>query len=189
VNYYFHHVRGSTMDAYVFIRGADGNSLSDLRARDDRRLRLIVELTGPEDAFVAIEGTGLRDVREAIVDSIRGVGLRDSDTSIAVKVPPPHDAETDSAIHLPTALRRWLPFRTVEAYARVRAERGRAKDVYDHVHELPGYLGHALVAGRSDLIVGMGGDDFDTVANELLDGLHDLDGVRSTETSFAFNEG
>lgn len=178
------------MDAYVFIRGADGSSLSNLRERDDRRLRLIVDLTGPEDAFVAIEADDLRDVRDAVVQSIRGVGLRDSDTSIAVKVPPPVDesAQAERAIHIPTALRRWFPFRRVEAYARVRAERGRAKHVYDHVHELDGYLGHALVAGRSDLIVAMGGDTFATVANDLLDGLHDMDGVRSTETSFTFND-
>jgi hypothetical protein len=71
----------------------------------------------------------------------------------------------------------------------VRVERGHARDVYDSVNELEGYLGHALVAGRSDLIVGMGGDDFETVSGNVLEGLQNLDHVLSTETSFAFNEG
>ena len=178
------------MDAYVFIRGAEAGSISELRKVGDPRLRFITDLTGPEDMFVAIEANGLRDVRDAVIQSIRGVGLRDSDTSIAVKVPPPvdQDAATLSA-HLPTALRRWFVQRQVEAYTRVRVERGHARDVYNSVNELDGYLGHALVAGRSDLIVGMGGDDFETVSGNVLEGLQNMDFVLSTQTSFAFNDG
>ena len=176
------------MDAYVFIRGADDGSLSALRERDDRRLRYITELTGPEDLFVAVEGAGLRDVRRAVIESIRGVGLRDSDTSIAVRVPPPVDEDAAAMPHVPTGIRRWFVQRHVESYSRVKTERGKAKAVYDHVHELDGYLGHALVAGRSDLIVALGGDDFETVSGTVLDGLNDMAFVVSTETSFGFTD-
>ena len=176
------------MDAYVFIRGADSEAVAALRDRDDGRLRYIAELTGPEDVFVAVEGTGLRDIRDAVTQSIRGVGLRDSDTSLAVKVPPPVEEDAARSFHLPTGIRRWIVARRVESYTRVRAARGHAKDVYDHVNELDGYLGHALVAGRSDLIVAMGGDDFESVAGGVLDGLHEMEFVNSTETSFAFND-
>ena len=61
--------------------------------------------------------------------------------------------------------------------------------MYDSVNELDGYLGHALVAGQSDLIVGMGGDDFETVSGHVLEGLQNMEFVLSTETSFAFNDG
>lgn len=177
------------MDAYVFIRGAEAGSIAELRKVGDPRLRFITDLTGPEDLFVAVEANGLRDVRDAVIQSIRGTGLRDSDTSIAVKVPAPVDQDAAATTaHLPTALRRWIVLRQVESYTRVHVERGHARDVYDNVHLLDGYLGHALVAGRSDLIVGMGGDDFETVAGNVLEGLQNMDHVLSTETSFAFND-
>jgi hypothetical protein len=177
------------MDAYVFIRGADAGSISGLRDGGDPRLRFITDLTGPEDVFVAIEAHDLRDVRDAVIGSIRGAGLHDSDTSIAVKVPPVVDKDTAAATtHLPMGVRRWFVSRPVEAYSRVRVVRGHARDVYDNVHLLDGYLGHALVAGRSDLIVGMGGDDFDTVSGNVLEGLQNMEFVRSTQTSFAFND-
>jgi hypothetical protein len=78
--------------------------------------------------------------------------------------------------------------RQVEAYVRVRAERGRARDVYDNVSAMDGYLGHALVAGQSDLIVGFGGDDFQSVADDVLSQINDYEGVASTVTSFAIND-
>jgi hypothetical protein len=178
------------MDAYVFIRGAESGSISELRKVGDPRLRFITDLTGPEDIFVAIEANGLRDVRDAVVGSIRGVGLRDSDTSIAVRVPPQVDEETALATpHLPMGVRRWFTSRQVEAYSRVRVQRGHAREVYETVNQLDGYLGHALVAGRSDLIVAMGGDDFETVSGAVLEGLQNSDWVLSTQTSFAFNDG
>jgi DNA-binding Lrp family transcriptional regulator len=107
---------------------------------------------------------------------------------VAVKVPPPVDEATlhDTSLRVPTALRRWIVQRQVEAYVRVRAERGRARDIYEAVSDLDGYLGHALVAGRCDLIVGFGGEDFQSVADEVLSQIHELDGVDSTVTSFAF---
>jgi len=176
------------MDAYVFVRGADGAAIEALRNRDDKRLRFIAELTGPEDLIVVVEANGLREVRAAVTQSVRGVGLHDSDTSIAVRVPPPADRDAASMPHVPMGVRRWIVARRVESYSRVRVEKGHAHRVYDHVHELDGYLGHALVAGRSDLIVAMGGDDFETVAGSVLEGLHAMDGVRSTETSFATND-
>ena len=179
------------MDAYVFIRGAEAGSISELRKTGDPRLRFITDLTGPEDIFVAIEANGLRAIRDAVVESIHGVGLHDSDTSIAVKVPPIVDKDSAAAttLHQPMGVRRWFTSRQVEAYSRVRVQRGHAREVYETVNQLDGYLGHALVAGRSDLIVGMGGDDFETVAGAVLEGLQNSDWVLSTETSFAFNDG
>jgi hypothetical protein len=176
------------MDAYVFIRGAGAGSISDLRELGDDRLRFITDLTGPEDVFVAIEANNLRDVRDAVVQSIHGIGLRDTDTSIAVKVPPLVE-ESAVLAHTPMGVRRWFISRQVEAYSRVRVQRGHAREVYETVNALDGYLGHALVAGRSDLIVGMGGDDFDTVTGAVLEGLQNSDWVISTETSFSFNDG
>jgi hypothetical protein len=35
----------------------------------------------------------------------------------------------------------------------------------------------------------MGGDDFETVAGSVLEGLQNMDWVVSTETSFAINDG
>ena len=179
------------MDAYVFIRGADRGDISALSDTGDDRLRFVTSLSGPYDAFVAIEGKGLREVQNAVFDRIRAAGLRDTDTALAVRVPPPVDETAraqDASIHLPTALRRWIIFRKVEAYVRIRVDKGRAQGIYDHLHELDGYLGHALVAGSCDLVVGMGGETFQEVADEVLGQIHSLDGVRSTVTSFAINE-
>jgi hypothetical protein len=175
------------MDAYVFIRGADASDIAGLRKSNDDRLRFVTALTGAYDGFVAIEANGLHDVQNAVFSSIRGAGLRDTDTSIAVRVPTAADAATASG-GVPTALRRWIVQRQVEAYVRVRAERGRARDVYNAVADLDGYLGHALVAGRCDLILGFGGDDLQAVADEVLTQIHELDGVDSTVTSFAIND-
>jgi hypothetical protein len=178
------------MDAYVFIRGADADDMSRLSETGDERLRFVTPLTGPYDGLVVIEGKGLRDVQNAVFDRIRrDAGLRDTDTSIAVRVPPPVDAAAgqDASMHVPTALRRWIVQRDVEAYARIRVERGHVVEVYEQVSELDGYLGHALVAGRCDLIVGMGGDTFQQVADDVLSQLHGLEGVGSTVTSFAIN--
>jgi hypothetical protein len=178
------------MDAYVFIRGAGAGAIGELQEQGDPRLRFMTDVLGPEDVFVAIEGTGLRDVRSAVVETIRGAGFRDTDTSIAVKVPPPVEEEAaSSTLHVPMGVRRWIVESQVESYSRVHVQRGHARDVYDTVHLLDGYLGHALVAGRSDLIVGMGGDDFETVAGSVLEGLQNMDWVVSTETSFAINDG
>lgn len=176
------------MDAYVFIRGADASDIAALRKSNDERLRFVTALTGAYDGFVAIEANGLHDVQNAVFSSIRGAGLRDTDTSIAVRVPPPVDEASSMGHHVPTALRRWFVQRQVEAYVRVRAERGRARQVYDAVSNLEGYLGHALVAGRCDLILGFGGDDLQTVADEVLTQIHEMDGVDSTVTSFAIND-
>lgn len=177
------------MDAYVFIRGADASDIAALRKSTDDRLRFVTALTGAYDGFVAIEANGLHDVQNAVFSSIRGAGLRDTDTSIAVRVPTAADAASATGGHVPTALRRWIVQREVEAYVRVRAERGRARDVYDAVADLDGYLGHALVAGRCDLILGFGGDNLQSVADDVLSQIHGLDGVDSTVTSFAINDG
>lgn len=180
------------MDAYVFIRGANRDDISGLSESGDDRLRFVTALSGPYDGLVVIEGKGLRDVENAVFDRIRhDAGLRDTDTSIAVRVPDPVDAAAgqDASLHVPTALRRWIVQRDVEAYVRIRVARGHAQEVYEQVSELDGYLGHALVAGRCDLIVGMGGDTFQQVADEVLGQLHGLDGVHSTVTSFAVNSG
>ena len=178
------------MDAYVFIRGAESGSISELRKVGDHGSGSSPTSRAPEDIFVAIEANGLRDVREAVIQSIRGTGLRDSDTSIAVKVPPTvdQDAATLSA-HLPTALRRWFTSRQVESYTRVRVERGHARDVYDSVNELDGYLGHALVAGRCRSHRGHGRRRLRDRLRQRAGGMQNLDHVLSTETSFAFNEG
>jgi hypothetical protein len=178
------------MDAYVFIRGADRAAIAELRKANDERLRFVTALTGAYDGFVAIEAAGLRQVQDTVLDRLRGVGLRETDTSIAVRVPPPVDEATLRAGggHVPTALRRWFVQRRIEAYVRIRARRGHARALYDSAHELDGYLGHALVAGSCDLLIGLGGDEFQAVADKVLTQVHEMEGVASSVTSFAIGD-
>jgi hypothetical protein len=176
------------VDAYVFVQGADRSEISGLKKLDDARLRFVTPLVGPYDAFVAIEANNLRDVEDAVFDRFRGAGLRRTDTAIAVRVPPPSERTSEDAVARPTALRRWFVQRQVEAYVRIRTKRGHAREVYDHIHEVEGYLGHALVAGTCDLIAGFGADDYQTVADQVLGHVQELDDVVSTVTSFAIND-
>jgi hypothetical protein len=173
------------MDAYVFVRNADRATINNLRSSKDRRIRFVTELTGPYDAFAAVEMDTLKDLESVMLESVRSAGAHDTDTSIAVRIPSP---ELEAAHAVPMGIRRWLVPRTVECYTRIRVERGRADEIFDRVVNLDGFLGVAIVAGRYDILLALGGDTFHEVNGILLAQLHAIDGIRSTVSSFASNE-
>jgi hypothetical protein len=173
------------MDAYVFVRNADRATVNNLRSSNDRRIRFVTELAGPYDAFAAVEMDNLKELEAVMLESVRSAGVHDSDTSIAVRLPSP---QLEAARGVPMGIRRWLVPRRVESYSRIRVERGKATQVFDHVSNLDGFLGVAMVAGRYDILLALGGSTFDEVNSLLVAQLHEVDGIRSTVTSFASNE-
>ena len=176
------------MDAYVFVRQADEDvigRLAQLSEEMAEEVRFVAPLAGPHDAFVALEAPSLKSIQRLVHRNLRGAGARDSDTSIVVMAP----QDIVSWPHLPLPLpRKWIIGHAVESLTRIRVEAGRAVDVLISLGGLEGALGAAIVAGEYDILFGMGGDSFADVAGRLLNQLQQVDGIRSTISSFMSNE-
>lgn len=176
------------MDAYIFVRQADEDviaSLRDLHAERPQEVRYVTDLAGPWDAFVAVEVATHQELRRTVLSDIRRAGARQTDTSIAVRIPLVPDAVT--GVPTPKGPRRWRA-RPVEAYVRVRTLPGMAHAVLNTVVDLHGFLGAAIVAGAYDILLGMGANTFGALADDLLDQLHQVDGIVATKSSFATND-
>lgn len=170
------------MDAYVFLSNADRSTIASLADSGDPRVRMVVELAGAYDALVVLEVADLKDLRSVMLDTVRGAGHADTDTAIAVS---PLQA---TMIHLPTAIRRWIIFKKVEAITRIHCQRGHVMDVFQAIQDIDGFLGASLVAGHYDIALGVGGDTYDEVSGVLLSQLQAIDGIVKTVSSFGTNE-
>ena len=170
------------MDAYVFMSNADRSTIASLADSSDPRIRFVTELAGAYDGFLALDVANVRDLRDVMLDTVRGAGHADTDTAIAVQ---PTGA---AAINQPTAIRRWIIFSPVEAYTRIHCQRGHVVDVFEAIQNIDGFLGASLVAGRYDIALGVGGDTYDEVSGVLLSQLQAIDGIVATVSSFASND-
>jgi hypothetical protein len=170
------------MDAYVFLSNADRSTIANLTESTDHRIRLVIELAGAYDALVALEVQNVRDLKDVMLQEVRGAGHADTDTAIAVQ------PSAAAAIHQPTAIRRWFVASAVEGYTRIHCRRGHVLRVFEEIQKLDGFLGASLVAGRYDIALGVGGQTYDEVSNVVLSQLESIDGIASTVSSFASNE-
>jgi hypothetical protein len=169
------------VDAYVFVRNADLETIERLRslsADGGAGIRVVDALTGPADAFVAIEGADVGAVRRTVQGPMREAGARDTDVAIAV-----YPAAAQRIV------RRWLRVPEYTAFTRIRVRPGRARAVTDAVSELDGYLGAAAVAGSYDVVAAFGADDLETLTDVMLGQLHELDDIAWTETAISQAEG
>jgi hypothetical protein len=166
------------VDAYVFVRNADLGTIERLQAlaAEDPGVRVCDALSGPADAFVAIEAENVGAARRIIQGPLREAGARDTDVAYGI-----YPAQR--------IVRRWLQVPEYTAFTRIRVRPGRAKQVADAVEGLDGYLGSAAVTGSYDVLAAFEADDFDTLTEVILGQLHTLDDIKWSETAISQREG
>ncbi|HSL12364.1 MAG TPA: Lrp/AsnC ligand binding domain-containing protein [Actinomycetota bacterium] len=71
------------------------------------------------------------------------------------------------------------------AIASVTVERGALQEVLYAVVHVPTVRGASVVFGDADLLVQLGGDDFDAVASSVEEELQAIDGIVHTSTAFS----
>jgi len=171
--------RGRSVDAYVFVKNADLATVEQLQrlvAVEGTGVRAVEPLTGPADAFVAVEAPDVRGVRRIVQGTLRDAGARDTDVALGI-----YPAQR--------IVRRWLQTPEYTAYARIRVHPGTAKDVVAAVEQMEGHLGSAAVTGTYDVLAAFGAQDFDTLTDVLLGQLHSLDAIAWSVTAIAQAEG
>jgi hypothetical protein len=72
------------------------------------------------------------------------------------------------------------------ALVRIRVAPGQGHSVLEAVANLSTFQGAALVAGRYDLLLELGADDFETLRQSLLGELHEVQGIVWSDSGFAF---
>ena len=71
------------------------------------------------------------------------------------------------------------------AIASVTVERGSLQSVLDALIDVSTIRGASVVFGEADLLVQLGGDDFETVATSVEEELQAIDGIVHTSTAFS----
>jgi hypothetical protein len=158
--------RGS--DVYVFYRG-DVGVVGGFLPDEHPKFRFLADVEACSDgwawsAFGIIEPDDLLEVRD-VAEEIEG-GPED----------PPDETASTMKFGL-LALRRSKHFPRF-GFGRLRVERGQAQAVLDAINEerTPGYSGSALVRGKFDILVEIGGDSSEEVCDRLR-ALADVAGV------------
>jgi DNA-binding Lrp family transcriptional regulator len=159
------------MDAYVMIRDADRGSIESIKGFP--QVKFAVPMTGPYLAIAVVIVDSLQELENLVLEDFQGAGVRGTETAISLMAP----AKKVIKYRGPTP---------IEAFVRVWVEPGKARDVLDAASGLGDeVLGAAIVAADFDILLEVGGDTFDGVAEILLQKLHGLAGVARTATSFA----
>lgn len=159
------------MDVYIFAMGADPNVVHEKRdLGKDQALRYIALTTGAFQAFAVLEVTDLEQIPGAIRDTFGNPTLTGIQTAIPI-LPGPNQI-------------RWTKQYEYGAFSRIRAKAGLARSVLAATSIVPGYNGSAIVAGSFDVLVEYGANTVDDLKGSLLHGLHDSQGIHSSDTAF-----
>jgi hypothetical protein len=155
-------------DVYVFYRGEMG-VVPGFVPGEHPKFRFLADMEAcseswPWSAFGIIEPDDLLEVR-IVAEEVQW-GPED----------PPDETASTSKFG-PRALRRTKHFPHF-GFARLRVERGSAQEVLDAINDesTPGYSGSALVRGKFDILVEIGGDSSEEVCDHL-QALGDVAGV------------
>jgi hypothetical protein len=158
-------------DVYIFAGGAEPTVVEDRRKLGkDQPVRYIALTTGAFQAFAVMEVENLSDIPGAIRDTFGNPTL----TAVQTAVP---------ILHGPRQI-RWTKQYAHGAFSRIRAKAGRGRDVLAATSVVEGYNGSAIVAGAFDVLVEYGADTLRDLKDRLLHGLHDSQGIHSSDTAF-----
>jgi hypothetical protein len=171
------------MDAYVFLPKASTATqevLVQLHDEDPETIRAVVLLSGPLDALVAVFAPNLNAIRQIVVQRIRDqAGAEKTETAVVLVEP------TGLTVRglTPRIPRRGLVAEE-EVYTRIRTKAGKAQGVLNTLVGLEGFLGGAIVAADFDILLSVGGDTFDQLADRLLQ-MNSVDGILWSDSAFA----
>lgn len=168
------------MDAYVFIRtepGLAGTVMESLVA--SKLAARVVAVSGAYDLIARVERLELSAMSGRLMDGIQRVpGIRQSNTAFVV----PFEAVA-SGLPVPIP----MPFRgkiwpKCVALVLVGIQAGSGVDVVRALAGSKRVMGMALMTGKNDLMVQVGGPSLEAVARTILREIHPLAGVASTNT-------
>lgn len=71
----------------------------------------------------------------------------------------------------------------MQAMVYVRTETGRALELLEDVKEVEGVKFAVVTPGRFDLVARVEGDDIESLGDKVVSDIHDLEGVKYTETA------
>ena len=158
------------MDVYVFATEANPALVGEKESiGTDQSLRFVASTTGRFQAFAVVELDDLASFTGSMDQTFGNPGA----TGLQSAVP---------LMHGPMQI-RWTKQYEYIAFSRIGAKPGKARDVLAATAIVPGYNGSAIVAGGFDVLVEYGADDLDELKGHLLYGLHDISGIRWTETA------
>lgn len=167
------------LDAYVFIGNGRTEAFQRLGALEPGTVRYATPLLSGAYghlAFVEVEGRDNLGELERKLGLVRdAVNPPETDTSIKVK---------EGYLAAPT---RWSDKGAVAAFVRIRVAPQKADAVLDAIAGLPHYWGSAIVAGSYDILLELSGASLSELNRVLLDEMHVLTDIVSTDTSFALN--
>jgi len=158
------------MDVYVFATEANPALVGEKESiGSDQALRFVASTTGRFQAFAVVELEDLAELTGSMEQTFGNPGATGIQTAVSLR-PGPMSI-------------RWTKQYEYIAISRIGAKPGRAMDVLAATAVVPGYNGSAIVAGAFDVLVEYGADDFDKLADNLLNGLHDVKGIAWSETA------
>ncbi len=175
-------------DAYVFVSSGSRaaiDALRDLWAKGAVRY-VARPLSGAYGAIVFLDAPVPQDDDDPL-DVLRI--LRDRIAAVRDAANP--GASVGVALTTgPRAPTRWSEKRPVGAYVRIRAEAGRAREVFDAVNELPAetYAGSALVIGDWDVLLEIGAGTLEELKDALLGRVTTIPGIAWSDTAIVIND-
>lgn len=169
------------MDAYVFVWNTTNEELAGLHqlaGPPPSKIRYVATLAGRYDAVLAMDVDSLEELRQIVLESVRGPGTPNTETILALPGPPGNG---------PTSP-KWSKNFAVTAWVRILVERGTAESVRDSLLDRDFVDGAAVVVGEFDVLATIGGDSVEAVGQSILEGLHGIEGIDRTSSSFALQE-
>jgi DNA-binding Lrp family transcriptional regulator len=169
------------MDAFVFIETEPGAAgvVTD-RLVDAGHVARAAAVTGDIDVIARIDDISVEDLADRLLGGVQSVeGVRRSSTSLAL---PLSFFNPEYQMLLPVRLPPPPP--PLMAFVLVELEAGVAADVAGVIQARSDViLGAALLTGAPDMLLLVGGDDFEAVARAVIENIQSIEGVASTSTS------
>jgi len=162
------------MYVYLFFGDMEGTP-DDLGGVD--ALSYIATTTGPYWAIGKVEVENLPDLQH-ILSAVHEAGGRSVETAVAIAGGP----------HTPFPRNQPPGAPSVEAFVQIWVEPGAGDEVLHALDRFKSVSGLAAVAGDFDMLAVVGGDSFEDVAETILEGLQQIDGISATTTSFIVAE-
>ncbi|MBI4259415.1 MAG: Lrp/AsnC family transcriptional regulator [Actinobacteria bacterium] len=157
-------------DLYVFGRQVDPGAVDRFRTEANTPVRFVAATTGPFSLFAVMETEpAARGEVASQLERYFGSSPANVETAVPLR-------------YGPMVLRYTKRYEEM-AFVRIRTEPGMATEVLGATAIVPGYNGSAIVAGSFDVLVEVGADDPDQLAERLLEGMHRVDGIMWTDSA------
>lgn len=167
------------MDAYVFIRTEPGLAGSVMESLVASKLAArVVAVSGAYDLVARVERLEVSSMKAKLMDGIHRVpGIRQSNTAFVVALS--SVIPEIGPIPMPFRGRNWPK---IVSLVLVGLQAGSGADVVRSLAAKRSVMGMALITGKNDLMVQVGGASLEAVARTVLRDIHPLAGVRATNT-------